>query len=31
LTRHGETPRVDLQTIAYTEEQVLGEWFPDAP
>jgi hypothetical protein len=31
LTRHGETPRVDLQTIAYTEDQVLGEWFPDAP
>jgi hypothetical protein len=31
LTRHGEAPRVDLQTIAYSDDQVLGDWFPDAP
>lgn len=31
LARHGEAPRVDVQTIAYSEDQVLGEWCPDAP
>jgi hypothetical protein len=29
LTRHGETPRADLETLAYSDDQVLGEWFPD--
>ena len=31
LTEHGETPRVHMQTLTYTEDQVLGEWFPDVP
>ncbi len=29
LTRHGEAPLVELQTLDYSEDQVLGEWFPD--
>jgi len=29
LTRHGEAPLVEPQTLDYTEDQVLGEWFPD--
>ena len=29
LTEHDETPRVDVHTLTYTEDQVLGEWFPD--
>ena len=29
LTRHGEAPLVELQTLGYSEDQVLGEWFPD--
>ena len=29
LAQHNETPRVDLQTLAYSEDQVLGEWFPE--
>ena len=29
LARHGEAPRVDVHTLTYTEDQVLGEWFPD--
>jgi hypothetical protein len=28
LTEHGETPRVDLQSLSYGEDQVLGDWFP---
>ncbi len=31
LSRHREQPRIDLQAISYSEQQVLGEWFPDAP
>ena len=31
LWLHGEQPLVDLQAISYSEQQVLGEWFPDAP
>ncbi len=31
LARHGEAPRVDLLAVSYSEEQVLGEWLPDAP
>jgi hypothetical protein len=30
LEEHGESPLVDLQTLAYREDQVLGDWFPDA-
>ena len=26
LAQHSETPRVDLQTLAYSEDQVLGDW-----
>jgi len=29
LTEHDETPRVDVHTLTYTEDEVLGEWFPD--
>jgi hypothetical protein len=29
LAQHSETPRVDLQMLAYSEDQVLGDWFPD--
>ena len=28
LTRHNEKPRVDPQTLSYSEDQVLGDWFP---
>jgi Domain of unknown function DUF29 len=30
LDEHGETPRIDLKTLAYSEDQVLGDWFPTA-
>ena len=30
LTAHNESPIVDPQTLAYAQEQVLGEWFPEA-
>jgi hypothetical protein len=30
LIRHGETARVPLATITYNEDQVVGDWFPDA-
>jgi Domain of unknown function DUF29 len=29
LEEHGETPLVDLQTLAFSEDQVLGDWLPD--
>jgi hypothetical protein len=28
LEQHAETPRVPLDQLVYTEEQVLGRWFP---
>jgi hypothetical protein len=28
LHDHGEQPRVDLNTLAYSDQQVLGDWFP---
>jgi hypothetical protein len=31
LARHREQPLVDLKTLDYTEDQVLGDWCPDAP
>ena len=31
LALYDETPRVALETIDYTAEQVLGPWFPDDP
>jgi Domain of unknown function DUF29 len=31
LARHGESARVGLETISYSDDQVLGDWFPDAP
>ena len=30
MTAHNEIPIVDPQTLTYAQEQVLGEWFPDA-
>jgi hypothetical protein len=30
LTDYGEQPEVDLETLHYTADQVLGDWFPDA-
>jgi hypothetical protein len=29
LAGHGEPPRVELGSLRYTTEQVLGDWFPD--
>jgi hypothetical protein len=31
LAGYGEQSRVDLGSLHYTVEQVLGDWFPDAP
>lgn len=31
LALHGETPRVDLQALDYTEDQVLSDWLPPSP
>ena len=28
LAAYGETPTVDLGSLTYTEDQVLGDWFP---
>jgi len=28
LADHGEQPATDLDQLSYTEEQVLGDWFP---
>jgi hypothetical protein len=30
LAGYGEQPRVDLGSVRYSAEQVLGDWFPDA-
>ncbi len=30
LAIYGEQPRVDIGGLAFTEDQVLGDWFPDA-
>ena len=29
MALHGEQPRVDIASLTYTEQQVLGDWFPD--
>jgi hypothetical protein len=31
LGGHREQPRVELGSLRYTAEQVLGDWFPDEP
>lgn len=31
LALYDEQPAVDLNTLGYTEDQVLGDWFPDDP
>jgi len=31
LALWGEQPRIDLDSVQYTEAQVLGDWSPDAP
>ncbi len=28
MADHGEAPPMDLKGVSYTEEQVLGDWFP---
>jgi hypothetical protein len=28
LEDHGEQPRIDLDAVSYTEQQVLGDWLP---
>lgn len=28
LAAHGELPRVDMESIAFTDEEVLGPWIP---
>jgi uncharacterized protein DUF29 len=29
LARFSEQPRVEIDSLTFTEDQVLGEWFPD--
>ena len=29
LESFGEQPRVDIASLTYTEQQVIGDWFPD--
>jgi hypothetical protein len=29
LQDHGEQPRIDMESVTYTEAQVLGDWLPD--
>jgi hypothetical protein len=29
LAEHGEPPQVDINSLTFTEDQVLGDWFPD--
>ncbi len=31
MAAHHETPRIDPQSLSYSKDQVLGEWFPDEP
>jgi hypothetical protein len=31
LALFGEPPRVAIDSLTFTEEQVLGDWFPDVP
>jgi len=31
VAQYGEEPQVDTQTLAYTEDQIIGDWFPDGP
>ena len=26
---HGEQPRIDINSVTYTEAQVLGDWLPE--
>jgi hypothetical protein len=30
LEEYGEQPRIDIESLNYTEAQVLGDWLPDA-
>nr|WP_294521733.1 DUF29 domain-containing protein [uncultured Rhodopila sp.] len=29
ITDYGEQPRVDIGSLTFTEDQVIGDWFPD--
>jgi hypothetical protein len=31
LAEYGEPPQVDIDSLTFTEDQVLGDWFPDDP
>jgi len=31
LAEHGGPPQVDIDSLTFTEDQVLGDWFPDDP
>jgi hypothetical protein len=31
LSRYREEPRMSLDALTYTEDQVIGDWFPDEP
>lgn len=31
LAAHGEPPQVDIASLTFTEDQVLGDWFPADP
>lgn len=30
LAEHGEQPRADVASLTYTQDQVMGDWFPEA-
>jgi len=31
LAEHGEPPQADIDSLMFTENQVLDDWFPDDP
>jgi hypothetical protein len=31
LADYGEEPRVDVGSLSFTKDQVLGDWFPEDP
>ena len=31
LERFGESPRIDIGSLTFPEDQVVGEWFPEDP
>jgi hypothetical protein len=29
LVEHGDPPQVDIDSLTFTEDRVLGDWFPN--